>query len=98
MIRTPPRPTRTATPVPYTTPFRSLRDGEQRDTGAPCRTCEVPLVRVWGSDEQGDGWKCPRCHTRSTETQYRFAVAHLHREEATHLTEDRKSTRLNSSH
>lgn len=64
-----------------------LHDGEQRDTGAPCMTCQVPLNRVWGADEQTDGWECPRCHQRSTEDQYRFAVQHLHREEATHLTD-----------
>jgi len=64
-----------------------LHDGEQRDTGAPCMTCGVPLERVWGSSELGDGWRCPRCREKSTEDQYRFAVAHLHREEADHLTD-----------
>lgn len=64
-----------------------LHDGEQVDTGAPCMTCNVPLERVWGKDDNHDGWACPRCRQRSTEEQYRFAVAHLHREEATHLTD-----------
>jgi len=64
-----------------------LHDGEQRDAGAPCMTCSVPLVRVWGSDEKGDGWKCPRCRQTSTEEQYRFAVQHLHRSEAAWLTD-----------
>ena len=64
-----------------------LHDGEQRDRGAPCMTCNVPLERVWGKDDRHDGWKCPRCKQTSTEDQYRFAVAHLHREEATHLTD-----------
>lgn len=64
-----------------------LHDGEQRDTGAPCMTCNVPLERVWGDDEDSDGWKCPRCREQSSEAQYRFAVAHLHREEATWLTD-----------
>jgi hypothetical protein len=64
-----------------------LHDGEQVDRGAPCMTCSVPLERVWGDDKRADGWKCPRCHQTSTEDQYRFAVAHLHREEATHLTD-----------
>lgn len=63
-----------------------LHDGEQRDTGAPCMTCGVPLERVWGKGEKLDGWRCPKCRQSSTEDQYRFAVAHLHREEATHLT------------
>ena len=62
-----------------------LHDGEQRDTGAPCMTCNIPLHRVWGSSEDSDGWRCPKCKQTSTETQYRFAVKHLHREEATEL-------------
>lgn len=64
-----------------------LHDGEQRDTGAPCMTCRVPLERVWGDDEKADGWRCPRCRQTSTDDQYRFAVQHVHREEATHLTD-----------
>ena len=64
-----------------------LRDGEQRDTGAPCMRCEKPLVRVWGASEDQDGWMCPRCRERSSEDQYRFAVMHLHREEAEWLTD-----------
>lgn len=63
-----------------------LRDGEQHDRGAPCMSCGELLERVWGVGHTTDGWKCPRCHRTSTEAQYRFAVAHLHREEATHLT------------
>jgi hypothetical protein len=53
---------------------RVLHDGEQRDTGAPCMTCRVPLERVWGSDGTEDGWRCPRCRRESTEDQYRLAV------------------------
>lgn len=64
-----------------------LHDGEQVDTGAPCMTCGASLERTWGKDANEDGWACPRCKQRSTEDQYRFAVAHLHREEATHLTD-----------
>ena len=64
-----------------------LHAGEQRDTGAPCMRCNVSLVRTWGKAEKADGWQCPRCHEWSSEDQYRFAVAHLHREEATHLTD-----------
>lgn len=64
-----------------------LHDGEQRDTGAPCMTCGVPLERVWGKDLEADGWRCPRCRETSTEDQYRFAVAHLHRTEAEWLTD-----------
>lgn len=64
-----------------------LHDGEQVDTGAPCMSDGTPLERVWGEDRKADGWRCPRCRETSTEDQYRFAVAHLHREEATHLTD-----------
>ena len=64
-----------------------LHDGEQRDRGAPCMTCSVPLERTWGDDAKGDGWRCPRCKQTSTDDQYRFAVMHLHREEAAWLTD-----------
>ena len=66
---------------------RVLHDGEQRDTGAPCMDCQVPLERVWGMSLDGDGWRCPRCRRVSTDAQYRFAVAHLHRSEAEWLTD-----------
>jgi hypothetical protein len=66
---------------------RVLHDGEQRDTGAPCMTCRVPLERVWGSDGAEDGWRCPRCRETSTESQYRFLVSHLHLETAQWLTD-----------
>lgn len=64
-----------------------LHDGEQRDTGAPCMTCGRALERTWGTTEADDGWACPRCRQTSTEAQYRFAVMHLHREEAEWLTD-----------
>lgn len=64
-----------------------LHDGEQVDTGAPCMTCGAPLERTWGLLAAADGWRCPRCRTESTESQYRFAVMHLHREEAEWLTD-----------
>ena len=49
--------------------------------------CGATLERTWAEDAKADGWRCPRCKRTSTEAQYRFAVAHLHREEATHLTD-----------
>lgn len=66
---------------------------EHRDTGAPCMRCGVALERVWGAEETADGWECPRCRERSSEDQYRFAVAHLHREEATYLTDREMAVR-----
>lgn len=64
---------------------RVLHDGEQVETGAPCMTCRVPLrlVRTEGEDR----WTCPRCRQSSTDTQYRYAVMHLHRENADWLTD-----------
>jgi hypothetical protein len=62
-----------------------LHDGEQRETGAPCMTCRVPLELVRG--EREDRWRCPRCREQSTDDQYRFAVMHLHRENAEWLTD-----------
>lgn len=53
---------------------RVLHDGEQRDEGVPCLTCERPLTRVWGKDEAADGWECKRCRAQSTEAQYQLAV------------------------
>lgn len=66
-----------------------LRADEQRDTGAPCMNCGTLLVRDWEVlDAKGAaGWSCPRCRQTSTEDQYRFAVMHLAREEAHHLTD-----------
>lgn len=76
-----------------------LHDGEQRETGAPCMECDVPLRRCWAGRDlpwstserpahaASDGWACPRCRRWHTEDQYRFAVAHLHREEAEWLTD-----------
>lgn len=65
---------------------RVLHDGEQRETGAPCMDCRVPLVREWGKLVTADGWRCPRCRTFTSEDQYRLAVLHLHRESAAWLT------------
>lgn len=64
-----------------------LHDGEQVDTGAPCMSCGALLHRTWGTTGVPDGWRCPRCRRTSTEDQYRFAVAQLHREEATYLSD-----------
>jgi len=64
-----------------------LHDGEQVDRGAPCMGCNATLVRVWDYDDKGDGWRCPRCKQTSSDAQYRFAVMHLHREEAEWLTD-----------
>lgn len=64
-----------------------LHDGEQHDYGAPCMTCGATLERVWGEVAARDGWTCRRCRRAYSEGEYRLAVAHLHRTEATHLTD-----------
>lgn len=76
-----------------------LHDGEQREDGAPCMQCAAALRKCWAGREMpwstrerpelahADGWACPRCRRWHTEDQYRFAVAHLHREEADWLTD-----------
>lgn len=64
---------------------RVLHDGDQVETGAPCMTCRVPLQLVRTKSE--DRWTCPRCHQESSDAQYRFAVQHLHRENAAWLTD-----------
>ena len=63
-----------------------LRDGDQRDTGAPCMTCDVPLELTYGDDEKGDTWHCPRCRQTSSRAQYLFAVRQHFLENATELT------------
>lgn len=66
---------------------RVLHDGEQLDTGAPCMTCRVPLLRVYGTEPALDGWMCPRCRRESSEDQYRLAVLALHGDESDWLTD-----------
>jgi hypothetical protein len=64
-----------------------LHDGEQRDTGAPCMTCNTPLVREWGKLAAADGWRCPKCKEWRSDEDYRRNVAQLHRTEAQFLTD-----------
>ena len=66
---------------------RVLHDGEQRDTGAPCMDCRIPLVREWGRLPTTDGWRCPRCKEFRSDEQYRLNVAQVHRERAKWLTD-----------
>lgn len=52
-----------------------LRDGERRQTGAPCLHCRRLLTRM--EDAKGgltDDWKCPGCHRFYDEQSYRNAV------------------------
>jgi hypothetical protein len=56
-----------------------LREGEQRDTGAPCldETCEgTRLVKEWAGTKDRplpatfDAWVCPKCKRRYTAREY----------------------------
>jgi hypothetical protein len=62
-----------------------LKDGEQRDTGAPCLRCERGIyVKHWADARHGeqphdaqarDTWICSYCHHEATSAEYRLAVA-----------------------
>src|SRR2546430_5740684 len=85
MIRRPPR----STLFPYTTLFRSQRAGERLvDRDAELAARELDLLRAQRSSID------PR---RSGDRRRRLALA-LDEDDAERLAEDRKSTRLNSSH
>ncbi len=72
---------------------RVLHDGEQVDQGAPCLRCGQRLERTWGRNADEDGWQCSRCHTRSNEAQYRFAVKADYIEQAEWLTDEDMTVR-----
>src|SRR3546814_17777114 len=96
MIRRPPRSTRTDTLFPYTTLFRSLAAGAARlrskdgtDDGKMAGSVAAELAAGDG------GGGVPRRHRR---TERRAAAARLVSAGCLAMDEDRKSTRLNSSH
>src|SRR5699024_11715693 len=95
----PTRPPRTSTPFPYTTLFRS-QDGGRRDRSDP----QVPLhLRTHLRSEAGqgkrDGRAQPVVHAVEHEHVRRAAGgAHVRERAVPREAEDRKSTRLNSSH
>lgn len=75
-----------------------LHADEQIDRGAPCMTCEKPLVKVYEFDElpwthrdgskpfaDYDGWACTRCKDWRSEQDYRLNVAEQHRTNADYL-------------
>ena len=85
-----------------------LHDGEQRETGAPCLYCSLPLLKIyrgrelpWSTAERQvlaseDGWACARCPHDvrwSTVKQYTLAVTEEHRKHADWLTADEMALR-----
>src|SRR3546814_2680579 len=101
MIRRPPRSTRTDTLFPYTTLFRSLRLGRRGDDRG--HVADLEIFRLVAGDQQVAhlllggvdlsnilGLDCDGLHISLTEQPER-AGGQRH-------IEDRKSTRLNSSH
>src|SRR3546814_20403512 len=101
MSRLPPRSTRTATLFPYTTLFRSARRGHHRHhrlptraraAGAPDRLAEAPgpLAEAPGPLAEAPSLSAAQHALGHDEVQdARAGVG---------VEEDRKSTRLNSSH
>src|SRR3546814_14233688 len=114
MIRRPPRSTRTDTLFPYTTLFRSQVDPEEegdddhRDRGELLR--EQSLRRIERArladrmaqhavDEAESGEERDERHEDRDQRHQREAVlAEVEPDHVERLGEDRKSTRLNSSH
>lgn len=47
---------------------------DQIDSGAPCRTCQRPLLRIWGIDPKDDRWYCEVCLKWIDPKTYKLAV------------------------
>src|SRR3546814_17435679 len=104
MIRPPPRSTRTDTPFPYTTLFRSI--GKLAAEQQPRRAVDDELAtldarnRPIGGGSARDGHPCERNQRDQRADHhpspfYPPPVCNRHRQRQ---VRDRKSTRLNSSH
>src|SRR3546814_6764982 len=98
MIRRPPRSTRTDTLFPYTTLFRSLERATALEDviGTPCDYAmlpdrPLPAAEIAPDDAAGI------FYTSGTTGAPKGALG-THRNMATNILSDRKSTRLNSSH
>src|SRR3712207_7447697 len=88
MIRRPPR----STLFPYTTLFRSEISARKLK--------EIPVLRIIGHIlfEEDDPVPAPRKSTDETSPESRMAIAPGRGDREPEYNEDRKSTRLNSSH
>lgn len=66
-----------------------LHDGEQVENGAPCPSCDRPLLHTWGARLVDDQWRCmnTRCDVEGyTTAQYRGWVEEDARNNADRLT------------
>src|SRR3546814_3983699 len=101
MIRRPPRSTRTDTLFPYTTLFRSVGIEQLIDVGIlkPQRRQRIERLAGRQRPRQEDAVDSPRARPRDDVGQHAqpYAAARQDRGEQVAI-EDRKSTRLNSSH
>src|SRR3546814_538892 len=97
MIRRPPRSTRTDTLVPYTTLFRSEEDvhgvNQLRVIGGVCDCCLRTGIRFYDGVEQGAEKEDLEYYNANK--SYRSLGIPMY---SVSTVEDRKSTRLNSSH
>src|SRR3546814_17567340 len=101
MRRRPPRSTRTDTLLPRTTLFRSLRRVQQRFQQRPADAAAAPVVRDVDAVFAGMGISGPVAELRRIAIADHLRAVARHQEgpaPAGHAPEDRKSTRLNSSH
>src|SRR3546814_18056894 len=107
MIRRPPRSTRTDTLFPYTPLFRSRLVGlvpvghRLELLAVPLRDARPVVAHVVGArglDRAHDVAEAQLVQAFLGDVQVLEAPAHLFRRHVLALAEDRKSTRLNSSH
>src|SRR3546814_8161664 len=103
MIRRPPRSTRTDTLFPYTTLFRSWAPApavRDREAAALAGGGGADLRSKLGGPPILESWRAPmpKCHDTQREEIARGGVRCPAPRSAWHRDQDRKSTRLNSSH
>src|SRR3546814_19203464 len=103
MIRPPPRYTRTYTRFPYTTLFRSKSAVEPGEHGVECTYQIAEFARNAGSRKRGQVLRTASIHFGLQTLQRSKAATHGDRHQHGcgsngRELQDRKSTRLNSSH
>src|SRR5690606_42062616 len=94
LIRRPP----SSTLFPYTTLFRSQRALVGQVLDAPGQTAEAKVVSWIGRDEPNLRFTLAMLNELSTQTSLDYPTASVAVQRLSQLVQDRKSTRLNSSH